>query len=51
VNGRSRPVIFEDMKRRIERGDIKAERSEAIKVCLLYLNLPLISYLFLSGYV
>jgi 2-oxo-4-hydroxy-4-carboxy--5-ureidoimidazoline (OHCU) decarboxylase len=32
VNGRSRPVIFEDMKRRIERGDIKAERSEAIKV-------------------
>jgi 2-oxo-4-hydroxy-4-carboxy--5-ureidoimidazoline (OHCU) decarboxylase len=33
VNGRSRPVIFEDMRRRIERGDIGEERKEAIKVC------------------
>ena len=32
MNGRSRPVIFEDMKKRIERGDIMAERKEAIKV-------------------
>jgi len=31
VNGRSRPVIFEDMRRRISRGDIKAERVEAIQ--------------------
>jgi 2-oxo-4-hydroxy-4-carboxy--5-ureidoimidazoline (OHCU) decarboxylase len=32
VNARSRPVIFEDMRRRIQRADIKAERVEAIKV-------------------
>lgn len=32
VNGRSRPVIMEDMKRRIAGGDIAAERSAAIKV-------------------
>jgi len=32
VNGRPRPVIFEDMQKRIERGDINAERKEAIKV-------------------
>lgn len=32
VNGRSRPVIMEDMRRRIARGDITQERSEAIKV-------------------
>ncbi|KAL1646114.1 hypothetical protein SLS58_003534 [Diplodia intermedia] len=32
VNGRSRPEIFENMKERIERGDIKAERLEAIQV-------------------
>ncbi|KAI9649160.1 hypothetical protein NHQ30_001727 [Ciborinia camelliae] len=31
VNGRSRPVIFEDMGRRISRGDIKLERKEAIQ--------------------
>ena len=31
VNGRSRPVIMEDMKRRIAAGDIAAERSAAIK--------------------
>lgn len=32
VNGRSRPEIFKNMKERIERGDIEAERAEAIKV-------------------
>ncbi len=32
VNGRPRPVIFEDMRKRISRGDIAAERKEAIKV-------------------
>lgn len=32
VNGRSRPVIMENMKTRIARGDIAAERADAIKV-------------------
>ncbi|OJD29724.1 ohcu decarboxylase protein [Diplodia corticola] len=32
VNGRSRPEIFKNMKERIERGDVNAERHEAIKV-------------------
>lgn len=32
VNGRSRPVIMENMRSRIDRGDIKAERQEAIEV-------------------
>jgi hypothetical protein len=32
VNGRPRPVIFENMRERIARGDIAAERAEAIKV-------------------
>ncbi|KAF2111516.1 Oxo-4-hydroxy-4-carboxy-5-ureidoimidazoline decarboxylase [Lophiotrema nucula] len=31
VNGRSRPVIMENMKSRIDRGDIKAERQEALQ--------------------
>ncbi|KAL1628078.1 hypothetical protein SLS56_006008 [Neofusicoccum ribis] len=31
VNGRSRPEIFKNMTERIARGDIKAERAEAIK--------------------
>ncbi|EKD19847.1 uncharacterized protein L3040_002467 [Drepanopeziza brunnea f. sp. 'multigermtubi'] len=31
VNGRSRPIIMENMRSRIERGDIKLERAEAIK--------------------
>jgi len=31
VNGRSRPVIMENMRARIDRGDIKLERLEAIK--------------------
>lgn len=31
VNGRSRPVIMEDMRRRIQRGDIVAERGEALR--------------------
>jgi hypothetical protein len=33
VNGRERPVVMQDMQRRIERGDIEAERGEAIQVC------------------
>ncbi len=32
VNGRSREIIMEDMKRRIERGDIEAEKREAFNV-------------------
>ncbi|CAD0113769.1 unnamed protein product [Aureobasidium uvarum] len=32
VNGRSRPIIMEDMKRRIAAGDIDAERAAAIKI-------------------
>jgi 2-oxo-4-hydroxy-4-carboxy--5-ureidoimidazoline (OHCU) decarboxylase len=34
VNGRPRPVIMENMRARIARGDIKAERAEAIQVCV-----------------
>jgi hypothetical protein len=34
VNGRSRPVIMENMRARIDRGDIEAERQEAISVRL-----------------
>ena len=37
VNGRSRDIIMEDMRRRIDRGDIRAEEREAIQVrALLY---------------
>ncbi|KAI6709852.1 hypothetical protein JHW43_007615 [Diplocarpon mali] len=32
VNGRSRPVIMENMRSRIDRGDIKLERDEAIRI-------------------
>lgn len=35
VNGRSRPVIMEDMRRRIDMGDQKGERIAAIRVSLL----------------
>jgi OHCU decarboxylase len=35
VNGRSRPVIMENMRSRIDRGDIRLERVEAIKVSVL----------------
>jgi hypothetical protein len=34
VNGRSRSVIMENMRSRIDRGDIKLERAEAIKVSI-----------------
>lgn len=34
VNGRSRPVIMEDMRRRIDTGDQKGERVAAIRVSL-----------------
>lgn len=33
VNGRSRTVVMDDMRRRIARGDIWEEENEAIKVC------------------
>jgi len=36
VNGRSRPIIMEDMRTRIARGDIDAERRDAIKVRLTW---------------
>lgn len=39
VNGRSRSLIMEDMKTRIERRDLAAERYAAIKVCLLIFSL------------
>lgn len=32
VNGRSRPVIMEDMQKRIDHGDIQQEKQDAIKV-------------------
>lgn len=32
VNGRSRPVVMENMRSRIDRGDLKAEEKEAINV-------------------
>lgn len=32
VNGRSRPVVMQNMRERIDRGDIKAEEQEAIQV-------------------
>ena len=35
VNGRSRPVIMEDMKERIAGGDLKSEQTAAIRVCTL----------------
>lgn len=31
VNGRSRPVIMEDMQRRIDRGDLRQEKVDAIQ--------------------
>lgn len=34
VNGRSRPVIMDDMKRRIARADMAAERADAIRVLI-----------------
>lgn len=43
VNGRPRPTIMEDMRARIDRGRIDAERQEAIQVSSsrpMMLNLP-----------
>jgi hypothetical protein len=34
VNGRSRPVVMADMRKRIERGDLQQEKQDAITVCL-----------------
>lgn len=34
VNGRSRPVIMDDMRRRIKGSDLKSERAAAIRVSL-----------------
>ncbi|KAH7360161.1 Oxo-4-hydroxy-4-carboxy-5-ureidoimidazoline decarboxylase [Rhexocercosporidium sp. MPI-PUGE-AT-0058] len=39
VNGRSRPVIMENMRSRIDRGDIEFERAEAIKVSVQNVSL------------
>jgi hypothetical protein len=39
VNGRERPVIMQNMRERIERGDLDAERKEAIQVRFLYLHM------------
>jgi hypothetical protein len=33
VNGRGRDVIMQDMRRRIERGDVELERGEGVDVC------------------
>jgi hypothetical protein len=45
VNARPRPVIIQNMRERIERGDIEAERTEAIQVSSTNSNflLPLTS--------
>lgn len=32
VNGRGRDVIMEDMRRRIDRGDVEREKEETIQV-------------------
>jgi hypothetical protein len=37
VNGRERPVIMENMRARMERGDLEAERREAIQVCFSFI--------------
>ena len=34
VNGRSRPVIMDDMRQRIANSDMKAEQAAAIRVCI-----------------
>lgn len=39
VNGRGRDVIMEDMRRRIDRGDIEREKEETIQVCFLVQNI------------
>lgn len=39
VNGRSRDVIMDDMRRRIDRGDTAAEEQEAINVCASELSI------------
>jgi 2-oxo-4-hydroxy-4-carboxy--5-ureidoimidazoline (OHCU) decarboxylase len=36
VNGRPRPVIMEDMQRRIRSGDLRQEKFDAIQVCSLF---------------
>lgn len=40
VNGRGRDAIMEDMRRRIERGDVRLERGEAVDVCFSLSALP-----------
>ena len=35
VNGRSREVVMEDMRRRIDAGDVEAEKRTAIEVCYM----------------
>ena len=36
VNGRSRSIVMDDMRARIDRGNIRIERVEAIQVCLTF---------------
>jgi len=38
VDGRARGVVMEDMRRRIEEGDVGGERRAAIRVCLALLG-------------
>lgn len=48
VNGRSRDVIMEDMRRRIDRGDFAAEEKEAINVrhpLFFFFFFPMVSWL------
>jgi 2-oxo-4-hydroxy-4-carboxy--5-ureidoimidazoline (OHCU) decarboxylase len=42
VNGRGRGEIMEDMRKRIERGDLQLERRNTIQVMLSYLSCPLL---------
>lgn len=48
VNGRSRDVIMENMRQRIDRGDFAAEEVEAINVCPFYSSLAWMHYLHVS---
>lgn len=45
VNGRGRDVIMEDMRRRIDRGDIEREKEETIQVCFLFIMFNIYIYI------
>lgn len=40
VNGRGRDVIMQDMRRRIDRGDIEKEKEEIIQVRFIVIDGP-----------